>query len=311
MKNKIRTIFIGTPGFGLPALQNLIKDASFDVVGIITQPDKPVGRKQIITSPPIKIEGEKNNIPVFQPEKICCIEGEILNLKPNLIVVAAYAQIIPEKILDIPKYGSINIHGSLLPKYRGASCIQASIINGDTETGVTIMKMDIGLDTGDILAQNSLKIASNDTSDTLYTKVSKIGAELLIPTLKGYIAEDIKPKKQDSSKSSYAKQLKKEDGKINWDNSAEEIERFIRAMFSWPGAWTTLNNKKIKILKATIEAVQKKNKIGELFIEDNQLAVQCSKDILFINNLQLEGKKETTGKEFIKGYKDLIGKILE
>lgn len=315
MKNKIRTIFIGTPDFGLPAMKELVNDSDFDLVAVITQPDKPVGRKQILTQPPIKVEAIKNNIPVLQPDRISAIKNQIAELAPDVIVVAAYAQIIPEEILNTPKYGSINIHGSLLPKYRGASCIQAAILNGDKETGITIMKMDAGLDTGPILAQNSLEITPNDNTGTLYAKLSDLGAKTLIPALKKYINKEITSISQDNAKSSYAKQLKKEDGKIEWQKSAGEIEKFVRAMHPWPGAFSTITNKekkKIKIIETENRILSiNKYKIGEIFLDNNELAVQCGQDALIVKKLQIEGKKESSAEEFLRGHKDLIGQILE
>lgn len=316
MKNKLRVIFVGTPDFGLPAVQELIKDENFDLVAVITQPDKPVGRKQIITEPPIKITATKNNILVLQPEKISIIENKIAELNPDIIVVAAYAQIIPEKILNIPKYGSINIHGSLLPKYRGSSCIQAAILNGDEETGITIMKMDAGLDTGAILAQNKVKIGPKDTTGTLYTKLSNLGAKTLISTINEYIQGKIEPIEQKNDDSSYVKQLTKKDGQIQWKKSATEIERFIRAMNPWPSAYAKIKIKEnyqiIKILQAKEEILKiNKHKIGEIFLFENQLAVQCGQDAIIIDKLQMEGKKETDAQEFLRGHKNLVGQILE
>jgi methionyl-tRNA formyltransferase len=322
----MKTIFIGTPSFALPALESLIKDFFFDMVGVVTQPDKLVGRKQVLTPPPIKVLAEQNNILVWQPKRIKEITKELQKLNPDLIVVAAYAQIIPEEILNIPQYGCVNVHGSLLPKYRGASCIQAAILNGDNETGITIMKMDKGLDTGDILSQKNIPIQNNDTAASLYDKLSLLGGEILIPVLKKYIAGEIKPEKQDDLKANYIGLLKKEDGKINWKTSAEEIERFVRAMNPWPNGWSQLiiNNEKlkigmqdtgkqmlVKILEVEHNALSiNKYKVGEIFLEDKKLAVQCGKDALIIKKLQLEGKKENTAEDFIRGHQNFIGKVL-
>ncbi|MDP3043507.1 MAG: methionyl-tRNA formyltransferase, partial [bacterium] len=243
---KIKTIFIGTSDFGIPALRALAKDKQFEIIAVITQPDKPTGRKQILTPPPIKAEAEKYQIPIFQPEQIKNLQTEISaqgecasgakNLKSDIIIVAAYAQIIPEEILNLPKYGCINIHGSLLPKYRGAACVQAAILNGDGQTGVTIMKMDKGLDTGPILWQDKINIESRDTAGALYEKLSRLGAKILPIVIKKYIAGVIKPIAQDNARASYVKRLKKQDGLIDWAKSAVEIERFIRAMAPWPSA---------------------------------------------------------------------------
>jgi methionyl-tRNA formyltransferase len=314
-KGKIKTIFIGTPDFSVPSLRALIEDAQFDIMAVVTQPDKKVGRKQIITPPPVKVEALKYNIPVFQPDKILNLKSEILNLKPDIIIVMAYAQIMPENMLKIPKYGCINVHASLLPKYRGASCIQAAILNGDKETGVTIMKMDKGLDTGPILAQKSVNISSSDTAGTLYRKLSELGAETLTPTIKEYISGKIAPQGQDNSIANYIGLLKKEDGKIDWKKTAALLERFIRAMNPWPGAFASLKIKNnyllLKIIEVEHRPIKINNyKIGEIFLYGNDIAVQCGQDSLIIKKLQLEGKKAMTSKEFLLGNKELIGQIL-
>ena len=322
---KIRTIFIGTPLFAVPALKALIGDNEFDIIAVVTQPDKKVGRKQVVTPPPVKTIAEKYKIPVWQPPKISDFGFPILDL--DLIVVAAYAQIIPKNILNLPKYGCVNVHGSLLPKYRGASCVQAAILNGDEETGITVMKMDSGLDTGPILAQRNVKIDKSETAGTLYSKLADLGAKTLIPALKKYIADAITPIAQDNSKASFARELKKEDGKIDWDKPAEEIERFIRAMNPWPGAFASLKIKnqkparnaslieaggsKIKIIKTESRILNVNNfEAGKIFLHNNQLAVQCGRDALIIERLQLEGKKEMGAEEFLRGHKNLIGQIL-
>ena len=314
MSNIIKTIFIGTPDFALPSLKALIKDPMFDVAAVITQPDKPVGRKQILTSPVVKTEAEKRNITVYQPKKISNFQLSTFNFE--LIVVIAYAQIIPEKILNLPKYGVINVHGSLLPKYRGAACIQWPIINGDKKTGVTIMKMDKGLDTGPVLAQRSIPIKANDTTGSLFDKIADLGAEILIPTLKDYIAGKIKPAPQDDSKANYVGRIKKADGQISWNKPAIEIERFVRAMTPWPGAQAQVESKKLKVKSLKILKVRglplniNKYKPGEMFEHENGLAVQCGTDALIIEKIQLEGKKSCCGTDFIKGHKNYIGKTL-
>ncbi|MCK5416320.1 methionyl-tRNA formyltransferase [Candidatus Parcubacteria bacterium] len=312
LKNKIKTIFIGTPDFGVPSLKSLINDDFFDVIEVITQPDKKIGRKQILTSSPIKKLAQKYNIPVYQPKKLKELDSQI----PDIIIIVAYAQIIPESILNIPKFGCINVHGSLLPKHRGASCIQASILNGDDKTGITIMKMDKGLDTGDIIQHKEIKIKNDDTFDSLFDKLSNLGGEVIAQTLKDYISGKIKTKKQDNSKSNYVGLLKKENGKINWNQNAEKIEKHIRAMFSWPGAFSKINNqeskiKTIKIIEVDNRIIEiNKHEVGEIFIFKNELAVQCQKDALIIKKIQIEGKKIMTGNEFINGYKKYIGLIL-
>lgn len=311
MDKKIKTIFIGTPEFAVPALRSLLKNDLFDIVLAITQPDKKVGRKQILTASPVKNIALENNLLLLQPEKIKDITDEIADIKPDLIVVAAYAQIIPESILNIPKYGCINIHGSLLPKYRGAACIPAAIINGDRETGITIMKMDKGLDTGPILDRSSIPINNDDTGATLYAKLSDLGAELLIPTLLNYIDGKVKPQIQDDPISSYVGMLKKEDGKIDWSQDAQSIERFVRAMIPWPEAWTTWLDKKLTIKSSICIDADTDHKIGEVALFDDRLAVGCGNGFLIIDKLQIEGKNAMNAKDFLSGNKKIIGSILK
>jgi len=319
MNNKIRIIFIGTADFGIPSLSALIKDKQFDVAAVITQPDKKVSRKQIITPPPIKVEALKLNLLVIQPIKIDQAFEQIKKLQPDFIIVIAYAQLIPKTILSMPKYSCLNVHGSLLPKYRGAACVQAAILNDDKKTGVTIIKMDKGLDTGSMLAQKAINIASSDTAGTLYKKLSLLAVELLIPTLKQYITGKIKPEPQNEKQASFVRKLVKEDGHIDWSKSAKEIERFIRAMTPWPSAFSKIRNEKLEmknyILFKILEVEHKtisinQFKIGELFLYNKNLAVQSGEKALIIKKLQLAGKKEMNSKEFINGYSDLIGVTL-
>jgi len=307
---KTRIIFIGTAEFGLPAFKALLKDDGFEIVLAVTGPDKPVGRKQVFTSSPIKIEALKKEITVLEPVHVMDIRQKIALLKPDLIVVAAYAQLIPEEILKIPKFGCLNLHASLLPKYRGSAIIQAAILNGDEQTGVTVMKMDKGLDTGPILAQIPLKISSDDTAGALYDKLSEASADFLVNTVKQYLSGEINPMPQ-SGQTSYAKELTKSDGLIDWTKPAENLERFIRAMNPWPMAWTWRQGKQIKIIAAQTETIEINSyKPGKTFKYNNGLAVQCGKNALIIKKLQLEGKTELNSEEFLRGQKDFIGSLL-
>ncbi|MFA5359338.1 MAG: methionyl-tRNA formyltransferase [Patescibacteria group bacterium] len=309
--NKIKIIFIGTAEFGLPSFQALLNEPDFEIPLVITQPDKPVGRKQVVTSSPIKIAAEKKNITILQPDHIIDIREKISLLKPDVIVVAAYAQIIPEEILNLPKYGCLNLHASLLPKYRGAAIIQAAILNGDEQTGLTIIKMDKGLDTGPILAQTIIKIENNDTAEILYDKLSAIGADFTVETIKKYLAGKITAKAQDSSQASYVKVLKKSDGLINWSKPAVELEKFIRAMNSWPIAWTWQDGKQVKIISAQNQPIEINSyKPGKTFKYNNGLAVQCGRDALIIKKLQFEGKSALESEEFLRGHENFIGAVL-
>jgi len=329
MNKNLKIVFMGTPEFGAIILEGLIKN-NYKPILVVTSPDKPVGRKQILTPSPVKIIAEKNEIPVAQPERILNLKSEILNLNPDLIVVAAYGQILPKEILEIPKYGSLNVHPSLLPKYQGASPIQAAILNGDKETGVTIFLMDEKIDHGKIVSSIKYQVSSKMTYGELSKKLADLGAELLIKTIPEWVKREIKPVPQDESKATYTKILRKEDGKIDWKKSAEEIERQIRAFESWPGTFTSLKSKILKILKSEVSPLQilspakrgegeeeakllrPKKQSGEVFLtEDGKLAVQTGNGCLIIEKLQLEGGKQLEAKEFLKGHPDFIGKILK
>ena len=316
MNKKFKIIFAGTPEFAVPTLKALIDDADFDVVAVITQEDKPVGRKQILTPPPIKVLAQENKIKIFQPAKIKLIQDDIKALAPDFLIVVAYGKLLPQTILDIPKYGCVNVHASLLPRWRGAAVIQAPILAGDAETGVTIMKMDAGLDNGPIIAQMKVNILPNETAETLHDELAKLGAMMLPETLKSFAAGKMELKPQDEKFVTYARELKKEDGKIDWNKPAIEIERMVRAYFPWPSAFGQLRIKNeelriVKILEAenNIIAVNK-FKIGEIFLSDNKLAVQTGDGALIIKKLQLEGGKPLNAEEFLRGHPDFVGTVL-
>lgn len=311
---------MGTPDFSVPVLNSLIKGSN--VIAVVTQPDKRVGRKQEITQSPVKKVALEHKIEVLQPEKIkgnAEFIKRVKDLNPDLIVVVAYGFILPQEILDISKYGVINIHASLLPKYRGASPIQSAILNGDKETGVTIMLIDDKMDTGPLLAQRTITINNNDNFERLHDKLAQLGATLLLEALPKYISGEIKPVAQKDSEATYCKILTKEDGKIDWHKSAEEIERQVRAFTPWPGAWTVWNNKSFKVIKAVVYASTKPvlseaeglsmttGKVGEVFKINEGLSIACGKDALEILELQLEGKKPMSAKEFLNGYSGIIG----
>jgi methionyl-tRNA formyltransferase len=321
MDTKAKIIFMGTPEFGTIILEGIIKDGLKPLL-VITASDKPVGRKQIITPPPVKsliIEHKTWNIPILQPEKISNIKSEISNLKPDMIVAAAYSQIIPKEILEIPKYGCLNIHPSLLPKYRGPSPIQSAILNGDERTGVTIFLIDEKLDHGPILSQKSIKIEGKETAKTLHDKLANFGADLLLETIFKWRKGLIRPKPQNEVEATFSKILVKDDGRINWEKTSEELEREVRAFEIWPGSFTFWEKKsqllRIKILKARVfnkTSHSLSYSIGKtLVVPQNEIGVQCGKDFLVIEKLKLEGKKETLSDDFIRGYPDFIGTILK
>lgn len=325
-----RVLFMGTPDFAVPGLRALAAATDLEIVGVFTQPDKPVGRRQVLTPPPIKTLALENSWPIFQPNKIKPAAETIRDLKPDLVVVIAYGKIIPPEILALPTHGIINVHASLLPKYRGAACLNAPILNGDGETGVTIMKMAAGLDTGPILRQAKIKLSGQETLPELHDRLAQLGAELLVPTLQDYLAGRIIPQPQDESTASYVKTLTKEDGHIDWTKSAAAIERLIRAYNPWPGSYGLVgaDGAILKILAAdskilktgtlasnnqSADGQKRKNyQPGELFLgADGRLAVQCGQDALVILRLQLSGGRPLDTAEFLRGRRDLAGQILK
>ena len=307
---------MGTPEFSCPGLESLLADPVFEIIGVFTQTDKPVGRRQIMTAPPVKRLALGRNLPVFQPLRIRREAETIRGMRPDMIVVIAYGQIIPQAILDIPVFGCINVHASLLPKYRGAACLSAPILNGDTETGVTIMKMEAGLDTGPILRQTKLRLNRNETLLQLHDRLAEIGAAQLPQTLKDYAAGLIEPQPQGEFGASYVRTLKKEDGHIDWHKPAVETERMIRAYNPWPGTYAildkTTSSRTVKILAVEHKPIPLNGrKPGELFLDDKRIAVQCGQDSLVILRLQIAGGKALSAADFLTGNSSLIGTVLD
>ncbi|MEK7829288.1 MAG: methionyl-tRNA formyltransferase [Deltaproteobacteria bacterium] len=312
MDKKLRIVFMGTPEFAVPSLRALI-EVGENVVAIITQPDKPKGRGKKLTTPPVREAALKYNIPVFQPEKI---KDEpfitaIRNFSPDVISVVAYGKILPKAILDIPPKGCINVHASILPKYRGAAPINWAIINGEKETGITTMLLDEGMDTGDMLLTEKVEIRNDDTASSLHDRLKYIGADLLIKTIKGIKSETIRPIPQDDSQATYAPMLKKEDGRIDWTMKTEEIKNLIRGLNPWPGAYTRWDGKQIKIFKAEVEAGVKEEPGTVINISTEGIFVATGKGILLIKELQPENKNRMTASEFIKGYRIVKGQIFD
>lgn len=303
---------MGTPEFAVPSLRALI-EVGENVVAIVTQPDKPRGRGKKLTPPPVREAALKHNIPVFQPEKI---KDEpfitaISNFSPDVIAVVAYGKILPKAILDIPPKGCINVHASILPKYRGAAPINWAIINGEKETGITTMLLDEGMDTGDMLLTEKVEIRDDDTASSLHDRLKYIGADLLIKTIKGIKSETIRPIPQDDSQATYAPMLKKEDGRIDWTMKAEEIKNLIRGLNPWPGAYTRWDGKQIKIFKAEVEAGVKEEPGTVINISTEGIFAATGKGILLIKELQPENKNRMTASEFIKGYRIVKGQIFD
>lgn len=307
---------MGTPDFALPSLRALIENPDFEIQAVITQPDKPVGRNKTFQASPIKKLALANNIEVFTPDKIksnAKIKEKIIKANPDVIVVVAYGKILPQEILDIPKMGIVNIHGSILPKHRGASPIVGSILAGDKETGVTLMKLDSKMDAGPIIAvSNPIAIIKNDTTATLSDKLAKIGANLLISNLTKYIEGQIKPQPQDNTQATYVKLIKKSDGQINWHESAEIIARKIRAYIPWPSAFTKYQDKLLKIISAVIIDKTTNETLGTIWLTDDKYpAVNTSLGSLKLMEVQLAGKKPMSGKNFLLGQSDFIDSKLD
>jgi methionyl-tRNA formyltransferase len=301
---------MGTPEFACPTLQTLI-DRGGQVIAVVTQPDRPKGRGQQVLPPPVKALAEKHGIPVYQPLKVrepAFIE-QLREMAPDLIVVVAFGQILPKALLEIPRHGCINVHASLLPRYRGAAPINWCIINGETETGVTTMMMDVGLDTGDMLVRKAIPIDVDDDARTLHDKLSVLGAETLAETLDLLANGNLVQEKQNDSLTCYAPMLKKEDGLISWDADASTIRNRIRGMNPWPGTYSMLDGKMLKVFRAKEGAgngapgtVLKAGRDG--------VEVACGTGSIVINELQLEGKKRLPAAEFLAGCRLEPGTVL-
>lgn len=299
---------MGTPDFSVPILHNLIQ-SEYEVVLVVTQPDRPKGRKKVITPPPVKVEAEKHHIPVFQPEKIRHDYQEILDYQPDLIVTAAYGQILPNELLEGPKFGCINVHASLLPELRGGAPIHYAIVEGKKETGITIMYMVEKLDAGDILTQRSIPIDEKDHVGTLHDKLSNVGTALLMDTLPKLFTGEITPVKQDDSKATFASNIKREQEKIDWQRSNRDIYNQIRGLHPWPVAFTTYQNKTMKIWWAEPLDIQYQGEPGEIAaIEQNEafIVICGNQKGLKVTEIQPEGKKRMTVKDYLQGSIDRI-----
>lgn len=297
----MRLIFMGTPDFAVPSLESLIA-AGHEVLGVFTQPDKPRGRKQELTPPEVKVCALGHGLTVYQPKTLRNNSEamEIIRaLDPDCIVVVAYGKILPKEVLDYPKYGCINVHGSLLPKYRGAAPIQWAVINGERETGVTIMQMDEGIDTGDMLVQKAIPIELEDTAEGMFEKLSVLGGEMLVEALDRLEKGELTPVKQDESLATYAPMLDKSICEIDWNKRAIELHNLIRGLYSWPVAQTTLNGKKMKVFCSTpINGTGEPGRVVSL----EPLTVACGEGRLMLHGVQLEGKKRMSTRDFLIGH---------
>ena len=298
------------PQFAVPALEALVH--AFDVCAVITQPDAPAGRGKTLVQSAVKQAALAHGLPVLQPEtlKPPAVVEQLRAYQPDLIVVAAFGQILRKDVLTMPRYGCINVHGSLLPRWRGASPVSAAIAAGDAVTGVTIMAMEAGLDTGPMFSKVETPIRADDTTRSLMERLSTLGADLLLQTLPRIIAGDLTAEPQDQAAVTLCGQLKKEDGRIDWSKPATLIERHIRAMQPWPSAWTTLQGKTLKIIKAEVLANAIEDMPGRVHISKTGLSVHCGAGVLALHELQLEGKKAMSAGDFVRGQAQLEGVVL-
>ncbi|HYE60296.1 MAG TPA: methionyl-tRNA formyltransferase [Candidatus Kapabacteria bacterium] len=302
VKRPLQTIFFGTYDFAATILIGLLKSPLFSITHVVTQPDRPVGRKQIVEPSPVKVVALNAHIPVHQPETLK--QFSVPGGPYDLGITAQYGGLIPQSILELPTYGMINVHTSLLPKYRGASPIQAALIHGDTETGVTIMRMDVGLDTGPILLQKRLHINPNDTYPILDQKLAPLALEALLEAIPPYIEGTLIPSPQHDAGATVCKKLSREDGRINWNESATAIYNLYRGLYPWPGVWTMWNGKRMKLL--SLEPSDASYTPGSLHIDDGILVVGCGNGSLRIHELQIEGKNAQSAAAFIHGYPALL-----
>jgi methionyl-tRNA formyltransferase len=319
-------IYMGTPHFAVPALEALIERRApgallpegYEIVTVVTRPDKPSGRGRGIVYSPVKQVALAHNIPVWQPGsfKKAANSSALAEYHADLYIVAAFGQILPQVVLDQPRYGTLNIHASLLPKYRGADPIAEAILQGEKETGVSIMLLDAGVDTGPVLLERSIPISDDDTTGTLTPRLAQLGAGALCEALPGWIAGEITPQAQDEGKASHTRMLTKEDGEIHWDRPAAVLARLVRAFNPWPGAYTHWRGKLLKIHAVHVLDVEPDRVLppGMVFIREEAghevAAVVTGRGILVVKQLQLEGKKAMGSEEFLRGYSHIVGEVL-
>lgn len=298
-------VFMGTPDFAVPALNLLIQHHT--VLAVVTQPDRPAGRNRQLQTSPIKQAAEAAAIPVFQPEKLRRADAiETLRQWPaDLFIVAAFGQLLPQTVLDLPRFGSLNIHASLLPRWRGAAPIQAAVYAGDASSGITIMRMDAGLDTGPILTQRAIALAPDETGASLHDKLAVIGGQLLIETLPGYLDGTIRPQPQDDALATLAPRIQKDEGRLDWSRPASEIDRAVRAFTPWPGTFTFWQGKLIKVLAGMPESGNANP--GQVTLRNGALAIGTGDGVYLPSRLQLEGRAAVGAAEYVRGYPAFIG----
>ena len=302
----MRIVYMGTPDFAVPALEKLAQSPDYTVAAVFTQPDKPKGRKMVMTPPDVKVCAEKLGIPVFQPSSMRSEEAynSLKELNPDVIVVAAYGQILPKAVLDLPKFGCVNIHGSLLPKYRGAAPIQQSVLDGEKVTGVTTMLMDVGLDTGDILLKAETEIGENETAGELFDRLAVLGGELIIETLDKLKKGEITPQKQDESLATHTSKITKELCPIDFNKTAYEVHNKVRGLNPWPVAVTEIAGKTVKVYSSRVSDM---SGAAGTILSLKPFVVACGDKSVELIEIQPQGKKRMTAQAFLAGHKLNIG----
>jgi methionyl-tRNA formyltransferase len=308
----IKIAFMGTPAFAVPTLQVLIE--KYQVVGVVTQPDRPAGRGRQVQPPPVKVVAEGAGVPVYQPQSLRSEKAAapLRAWQPDLIIVAAYGQILRPHVLELPPYGCLNVHASLLPRWRGASPIQHALLAGDRETGISLMRMDAGMDSGPVYIQESLAIAPQDTAATLHDRLALLGGEVVSTHLDAILDGRLAPTPQDDSRATYAPLIKKEDGRLDWQENAAKVARRVRAMTPWPGAFTTWQDKLLKIIEADVVPADSlpQGQPGEVVGSTETAVVLTAEGGLRLKVVQLEGKRPVATAEFLRGRPDFVGSRL-
>jgi methionyl-tRNA formyltransferase len=315
--SKTRVVFMGTPRFAETVLQSLI-DARYHIVAVYTQPDKPSGREQEVVKSPVKILAEAQQIPIEQPSRL---DGNAIDTfasyKPDVVVIAAYGKLIPKAMLEVPRFGFLNVHASLLPRWRGASPIQNALLSGDTETGVSIMLLDQGMDTGPVFERKSVSIAPNDTTEILLPKLAEAGSTLLLSVLPEWLEKRREPTPQDETTATLCQLIEREDGKVFWNDNAETIYNRYRALSSWPGIFSFWRRNgsllRVKLHRVSLQKQSPEihHELGQVFEIGDRVGIQTARGIILLDEVQLEGKERVDIADFIRGYPDFIGAILE
>ena len=300
-----KIVFMGTPAFAIPSLRALL--SAYEVLAVVTQPDRPAGRKRALRQSPVKRLALEAGLSALQPKRLreAAAIAALRRLEADLFVVVAFGQILPQAVLDLPRLGTINVHASLLPRWRGAAPIQASIRAGDAESGVTTMLLDAGLDTGPILARRAVRLSGDETGQSLHDKLSELGAHLLLKTLAEYLAGELVPEPQDDSLATYAPQIKKEEGEIDWSQPADLIERLVRAFTPWPGTYTQWGERTLKVIAG--RAIDGSAAPGQVVDAGGTVAIGTGAGLYRPEALQLAGRKRQTVPDFVNGYREFVG----